>query len=171
MWEDAKAKIANKIFSSDPETKSMRTWSSHGKPIIPTMPERINEDLVKFVGLSSFKFFNIMRLDPGFLSLPVETVELDSIFNEAKLTVSNLAVVNDGAERGVKLCPDYINSRKQEGVLQNILQVAENIWAQIPDRGETDKGKQVVSYARITYSTVDIFTVLFFKSVKLTTAV
>ena len=93
------------------------------------MPERINEDLVQFFGLS-FKFFNIMRLDPGFLSLPVETGELDSSFNEAKLTASNLVVVNDGAERGVKLCHDYINSRKQ-----NILQVEENIYirAQIPD--------------------------------------
>ena len=85
--------------------------------MLPTMPERINEDLVQFFGLSSFKFFNIMRLDPGFFSLSVETGELDSSFNEAKLTVSNLVVVNDGAERGVKLFHDYINSRKQEGVL------------------------------------------------------
>ena len=98
----------------------MRTWASHGKPILPKMPERINEDLVQFVGLSSFKFFNIMRLDPGFLSLPVETGELDSSFNEAKLTVSNLVVVNDGAERGVKLCNDYTNSRKQEHRLTGI---------------------------------------------------
>ena len=49
---------------------------------------------------------SIMRLNPGFLSLPVEILELDSSFNEAKLTVSNLTVVNDGAERGVKLCHD-----------------------------------------------------------------
>ena len=102
------------------------------------MPERINEDLVQFVGLS-FKFFNIMRLDPGFLSLPVETGELESRFNEAKLTVSNLMVVNDGAESGVKLCHDYINSRKQKGVLQNILQVLENIRARIPDIRQREK--------------------------------
>ena len=49
-----------------------------------------------------------MRLDPGFLSLPVEIWELDSSFNEAKLTASNLMVVNDAAERRVKLCHDYI---------------------------------------------------------------
>ena len=138
------------------------------------MPERINEDLVQSVGLRSFKFFNIMRLGPGFLSLPVETGELDSSFNEAKLTVSNLVVVNDGAERGIKLGHDCINSRKQEGVLQNILQIVENIRARIPDmrqRRKQTKEKAVVSYARITYSTVDICTVLCFKSVKLTTAV
>ena len=67
------------------------------------MPERVNEDLVQFVGPSNIKFFNIMRLDPGFLSLPVEITELDSSFNEAKLTVSNLMVVNDAAERGINL--------------------------------------------------------------------
>ena len=112
----------------------MGTGASHGKPIFATMPERINEDLVQFVGPSSFKLFNIMRLDPGLLilSLPVEHWELDSSFIKAKLTVSNLMVVNDGAERGVKLCQDYINSSKQEDVLQNILQVVENVRARVP---------------------------------------
>ena len=70
--EDTKAKIAKKILSSGPEAKSMRTGVSHGKPVFPTMPERVNENLVQFVGPSSIKFFNIMKLDPGFLSLPVE---------------------------------------------------------------------------------------------------
>ena len=98
--------MAKKIFSSCPETKSMRTGASRGKPIFPTMPERINEDLFQFVGPSSFKFFNIMRLDPGPLSLPVEVWELDSSSNKAKLADSNLMVVNDGAERGVKLGHD-----------------------------------------------------------------
>ena len=118
--EDTKAKIAKKIVSSGPEAKSMRTGASHGKPVFPTMLERVNEDLIQFVGPSSVKFFNIMSLDPEFLSLPVEIWELDSSFNEAKLKFSNLMVVNDAAERGVKLCHDYIKSSKQEGVLQNI---------------------------------------------------
>ena len=97
VWEHTKAKIAKKIFSSGPETISMRTGAFHGKPSFLTMPERINEDLVQFVGPSSFKFFNIMRLDPGFLSLPVKVWELDSSFNDAKLTDGNRMVVNDGA--------------------------------------------------------------------------
>ena len=75
----------------------MRTAASHGKPVFPTMPERVNEDLVQFVLPSSIKFFNIMRLDPGFLSLPIEIWELGSSFNEAKLLASNLMVVNDAA--------------------------------------------------------------------------
>ena len=131
--EYTKAKIAKKTLSSGPEAKSMRTGASHGKPVFPTMPERVNEDLVQFVLPSIIKFFNIMRLDLGFLLLPVEIWELDSSFNEAKLTVSNLMVVNDAAERGVKLCHDYIKSSKQEGILKNILQVVENVRARVPD--------------------------------------
>ena len=100
--------MSKKILSSGPEAKSMRTGASHGKPVFPTMSQRVNEDLVQFVGPSSIKFFHIMRLDPAFLSLPVEIWELDSSFNEAKVTVSNLMVMNDAAERGVKLCHDYI---------------------------------------------------------------
>ena len=42
VGDDTKAKIAKKIFSSVPETKSMRTGASNGKPIFPTMPEMIN---------------------------------------------------------------------------------------------------------------------------------
>ena len=99
----------------------------------------LKEDLVQFVGPSSIKFFNIVRLDPGFLSLPVEILELDSSFNEAKLTVSNHMVVNDTAERGVKLCHDYIKSSKQEAVLQNILQVVENVRARVPDMRQREK--------------------------------
>ena len=47
--------------------------------------------------------------------------------------------MNDGAERGVKLCHDYINSRKQDCVLQNILLVVENIRARIPDIKQREK--------------------------------
>ena len=132
-------KISKKILSSGPEVKSMRTGAFHGKPVFPTMSQRVNKDLVQFVGPRSIKFFHIMRLDPGFLSLPVEIWELESSFNEAKLIVSNLMVVNDAAERGVKLCHDYIKSIKQEGVLQNILQVVENVRARVPDMRQREK--------------------------------
>ena len=101
--EDTKARIAKTILSSGPEAKPMRTGASHGKPVFPTMPERVNEHLVQFVEPSSIKFFNIMRLYARFLSLIVEIWELDLSFNKAKLTVSNLMVVNDAAERGINL--------------------------------------------------------------------
>ena len=54
--EDTKVKIAKTILSSGPEAKSMRTGASHRKPVFPTMPERINEDLVQFVAQAASSF-------------------------------------------------------------------------------------------------------------------
>ena len=149
VLEDTKAKIAKTILSSGPEAKSIRTGASHGKPVFPTMPERVNEDLVQFVGPSNIKFFNIMRLDPGFLSLPVEITELDSSFNKAKLTVSNLMVVNDAASMRVSCKYSAGNGERKGSSSRHDIE------------GETDKGKEMVSPS----------TVLCFKSVKLTSAV
>ena len=91
----------------------MRIGASHGKPIFPTMYERINEDLFQFAGPSSFRFFNIMRLDPRFLSLPLEVWELNTSSNEAKLTDSNLMVVKDSAKK--VLSSVMINKQHQAG--------------------------------------------------------
>ena len=40
--------------------------------------------------------------------------------------MTHLAVVNDAAERGVKLCNDILPYAKGEARLQNVLQVVEN---------------------------------------------
>jgi len=48
--------------------------------------------------------------------------------------VSNLCVVNDSAERGVKLCHDFVNVSAKENRLQNILQVVENNRNDIPNQ-------------------------------------
>ena len=173
--EDTKAKIAKTILSSGPEAKSMRTGTSHGKPVFSTMPERVNEHLVQFVGPSNIKFFNIMSLDAGFLLLPVEITELDSSFNEAKLTVSNLMVVNDAAERGINLSASMRVSCKYSAGSGE----CKGSSSTYDTEGETDKGKEMVSCARITYLQVSYSsylsvspsTVLCLKSVKLTSAV
>ena len=53
---------------------------------------------------------------------------------EAKQIISKLCVVNDAAERGVKLCYDFLSSSKKEENLQNILQVVENVRNKIPNQ-------------------------------------
>ena len=53
---------------------------------------------------------------------------------DALKIVLNLCVVNDSAERGVKLCYDFIDSARKEGNLQNILQVVENNRNKLPDQ-------------------------------------
>ena len=58
----------------------------------------------------------------------------DDGYLDAKLIVNNLSVVNDGAERGVKLAYDYLDSSKKEENYQNILQIVENDRSLVPDQ-------------------------------------
>ena len=46
----------------------------------------------------------------------------------------SLSVVNDGAERGVKLAYDFLDSSKKEENLQNVLQIVENDRNLIPNQ-------------------------------------
>ena len=75
-----------------------------------------------------------MKLNYGLLSKPVEYWPKDSGYLEAKLIINNLSVVNDGAERGVKLAYDFFGSSKKEDNFQNILQTVENDRRLIPNQ-------------------------------------
>ena len=70
------------------------------------MPDSINEDLSRFIGPGSIKLVEIAPLNNSFLSEPVARWELNLHYLEARKTILNLAVTNDAAERGVKLCAE-----------------------------------------------------------------
>ena len=53
-------------------------------------------------------FFRILNLSPSFLAKRVEEWEDDESYLEAMVTAVNLVLVNDAAERGVKLCHDFL---------------------------------------------------------------
>ena len=57
-----------------------------------------------------------------------------SSYQEAKAAVKTLPVVNDGAERGVKISQKYLEDARKEEVYQNILQVAENDIKLVPNQ-------------------------------------
>ena len=75
-----------------------------------------------------------MKLNYGFLFKPVKDWPSDDGYCHAKLIVINLSVVNDGAERGVKLAHDFLDSSKKEENLQNVLQIVENDRNLIPNQ-------------------------------------
>ena len=54
-------------------------------------------------------------------------------YQRALCVVHNLKVVNDAAERGVKLGSDFLEEAKQEDRWQNILQVVENERKRVPN--------------------------------------
>ena len=57
---------------------------------------------------------------------PASAWKKDPGYNETSEKVHSLLVVNDAAERGVKLCHDFRGRAKKEGRLQNILQTVQN---------------------------------------------
>ena len=84
-------------------------------------------------------FFQIGKMSTTFLSKPVSTWNSDPEYTLAVETVKNIRVVNDSAERGVKLTSDFIKSAKTESTFQKILQVVENSRNYLPGQR---KGKK-----------------------------
>ena len=72
-------------------------------------------DLTTFVGDDSWSFFEIMKINAeGFITKPIEEWPLYDEFTRAKSIVENLCVVNDAAERSVKLVSDFLSSAWKE---------------------------------------------------------
>lgn len=103
-----------------------RHGNGFGKPTFPEMPTEITEDLSRYVGMDSWSFFKIMKISQEFLYKPVTEWASDEGFESAKLVVNSISVVNDAAERGVKLGHDFLGTAVKEERYQRVLQVVEN---------------------------------------------
>ena len=110
-----------------------RHGTEFGKPVFPLLPDA-ECSLINFVGEDCWGFFRILKIDPSFLEIPVSNWHLNASYLDALKVVLNLCVVNDAAERGVKLCSDFLDTARKEVNLQNILQVVENNRNKIPDQ-------------------------------------
>jgi hypothetical protein len=99
---------------------------------IETIEQKQLED---FVTANTMSFFKILGLSSSFLNKPVEDWPLEESFWIAKNVVTHMKVVNDIAERGVKLIEDYnkiiTNDEQQK---QYLLQVVSNYRKKLPDK-------------------------------------
>ena len=86
-----------------------------------------------FAGKDSINFFKLLKINVSFIRLPVDEWKYNDDFLAGKNIVHSLSVVNDAAERGVKLCSDYLEAAKIEKRFQNILQVVENHRKALPN--------------------------------------
>lgn len=94
-----------------------------GKPQLPRITEKTT--LPDLVGENSWFLFQVIRAGIAWLANSPELWETDPDFNKFRNFVLHLKVVNDLAERGVKICQDFINVlSKNEDTRQNILQVS-----------------------------------------------
>ena len=129
-----KQQIVDKLVSFEEKGKCHnREGSGYGKPKFPPLPDK-DDELSSFVGPDSWQFFKILKIDISFINTPVTDWGSNLAYNKAKSVVSNISVVNDSAERGVKLCHDFIDTAKSNDVLNNILQVVDNSRNTIPNQ-------------------------------------
>ena len=125
--DEVKKQMSSKILEcAKDRAGDKRIGTGYGKPVHPLMPDSVNEDLTWFIGPGSISFFEITHVDSSFLTKLVHTWQFDPSYTEARTMVANLAVTNDAAERGVKLCADFKGSVKSERNLQTILQTVQN---------------------------------------------
>ena len=139
LEDKQRQKIANKILSLKNyvtlnEITSKRKGSGFGKPIFPMVPKMALNDLTDFIGEDSPVFFTILNINSSFLREPVTEWHKNEDFLASKNVVSSLSVVNNSAERGVKLCSDFVGTSKKENKFQDIIQVVENNRNMLPNQ-------------------------------------
>jgi len=133
-----KTDIVKKLLQLEKvESFHNRQGSGFGKPVLP----RVSSDstLASFVTECSWNFFQLLGIKTDFLTCPIETWQFHPSFQSAKIIISNLRVVNDSAERGVKLGYDFLSVAQTEKIYQNVLQVVENDRARVADQRKRRK--------------------------------
>lgn len=111
---------------------SKRHGTGYGKPGFPECTESM--DIQDYLGPDSIGFFTTLGLDLNFLHHEADTWEELESYQEARTAVKHLKVVNDAAERGVKLTADFMGVAKREDRFQGILQVVENDRKLVPNQ-------------------------------------
>lgn len=101
----------------------------------PKFPKKIDDSstLSDFVGIDSWFLFFILKLDSEFMVEDVKQWPNCISYQTSKTNLKGINVVNDCAERGIKLTNDFLTSAKTEDHYQNILQVVEHDRKKIPN--------------------------------------
>ena len=125
---DDKSAIAAKLLSLKPavpvNVPDSRYGTGYGKPAFPDKVTA-SSSLSDFVTADSWFFFHSLNVPDDFLVMPVsEWPSLESC-KKGMNNVKAINVVNDVAERGVKLSSDYLSSARSEEHYQNTIQVVE----------------------------------------------
>ena len=103
---------------------TQRFGTGFGKPKFPadiTSTTRLGD----LVTCDSWLFFKLLYMDVGFLQHDVVTWPGQASYLSSKMKTAVVNVVNDSAERGVKLSADFLDAARSEKHFQNILQVVE----------------------------------------------
>ena len=123
-----KSRIASRLL-----TMPRNAPIKFGKPVFPTL--KVNTQLWDLVSSESWQFFDIVRISSDWLTLPPAEWSKSEDFKIGEHFVNTTKVVNDTAERGVRLASDYIGILTMDSVMrQKVFQVVEWDRRQRPDR-------------------------------------
>ncbi|KAG8190160.1 hypothetical protein JTE90_008694 [Oedothorax gibbosus] len=131
--------MASKLLSFQEQGNEFEEIDSEKRTIKANIPlEEIhlffNTQLDHFITPSSLYFFKRFKLSTDFLKSDPSMWEQDLSFLKGKNIVRNLRVVNDTAERGVKLIQYYSDTiRKDEKQKQYLLQIISECRKIYPD--------------------------------------
>lgn len=125
---DEKSTIAKKLLAVDIPAEFVP-----GKPQLPTIHQR--SELSDFVNENSWFLFHVLDVQCTWLATPPETWEQNDCFVKVQNYLRHMKVVNDSAERGIKLCSEFIQIlTKNEDNRQEMLQVVESHRYRVKER-------------------------------------
>lgn len=133
ITDDEKLLMANKLLSSTDEP------SEHNRIVNPkvrkeNLKEIVDGGLVTLITKETLTFFDQFNIKTDFLRNHPNTWPQNNDFQEGLKIVKTLKVVNDMAERGVKLITDFNDLlTKDEDQKQYVLQVVSKCRALYPD--------------------------------------
>jgi len=129
---DIKEKMAKNITSGE-EDENIGVTIKKVTLYQNQVPEYMEKELDYFVSPESLNLFKRINLKPTFLNQNPKIWEKDANFSAAKKFFEKLSVVNDSAERGVKLISEYNTIlTKDEDQKQFILKIVKDYREQFP---------------------------------------
>lgn len=131
---EVKSAVAESMLQFVP--MSNRLPNRHGRAFgKPCSPEDISftTQLCDLVGPNSSFFFKALNLSPDFLGEPSSDWPYIPCYMEGVAKIKSLNVINDAAERSVKMSSDFLSAAKIETRYQATLQVVENNRMELPN--------------------------------------
>ena len=126
---DHRRALADRLLEVQPDFPVTNPQGRFGTGLgKPRFPDDLTEKttLADFVGPDSWYLFHHLKLDWAFLVTDVQEWTNSTAYQTSWTNVEALNVVNDSAERGVKLSSDFLSAARSEDHYQNVLQVVEH---------------------------------------------
>ena len=109
--------------SSGSTCPERRHGTTYGKPIFPDLDS--TSTLRSLIGPDSWYLFQLLNIDTSFFNEPVKEWNSCEAYLYSKNIVRRLNVVNDCAERSVKIASDFAETAKTSSNFNSAIQVVE----------------------------------------------